>query len=93
MTDWMKEFEDLFQDSDYVDRREGHWCVDGFVDDEKLKNFIDLVKAEERERIVDEFGDFRMMAKGWFGMIKYGRTLRFFLLPHTKHKKGDDETN
>jgi len=48
MKDWMKEFEDLFQDSDYVDRRDGCWCVDGFVDDEKLKNFIDLVKAEER---------------------------------------------
>jgi len=58
---------------------------------------VDQARAEsakeERERIADEFGDFRMMAKGWFGMIKYGRTLRFFLLPHTKHKKGDDESN
>ena len=48
---------------------------------------------EERERIADEFGDFRLMAKGWLGIIKYGRTLRYFLLPHTRHKKGDDETN
>jgi len=58
-----------------------------------LRDELAQARAEERERIADEFGDFRMIIKGWLGIIKYGRTLRFFLLPHTKHKKGDDETN
>jgi len=62
--------------------------VEEFINDELAK-----ARAEERERIADEFGDFRLVAKGWLGIIKYGRTLRFFLLPHTKHKKGDDESN
>jgi len=73
------------------------FTTDGYAYYEELKIFLadELAKAraEERERIADEFGDFRLMAKGWLGIIKYGRTLRFFLLPHTKHKKGDDESN
>jgi len=83
----------LIEQIDNLSRGKGDWVgqIRGVV--KTCDQATQLARAEERERIADEFGDFRLMAKGWLGIIKYGRTLRFFLLPHTKHKKGDDESN
>ena len=50
--DWKKkQFDKMFQDSDYVDRRDGHWCVDGFVFDEKLDDFIQSLLDKQIEEI------------------------------------------
>ncbi len=49
-------------------------------------------RLEERKRLAEEYGDYRYIGqKKGFGRYEIGRTLRFHLLPHTKHKKGDDE--
>ena len=44
------------------------------------------VETEKRviEEIVKQYGDLRLCNK-------HGRTLRFYLLPHFKHKEGDDK--
>lgn len=62
---------------------------------DKKKDFLATmyreVREETKEAIVEEFGEYRLIKKFGLGLIKYGRTLRFYLSPHTKHKEGDDD--
>ena len=61
---WEERFKKLFQESDYVDDRGNHWCVDGFVFKDK---FISLLKEAKEESvrecvgIVDKFPHFNHM--------------------------------
>lgn len=51
-----------------------------------LHKIKDEAKREAIEKVAEEYGDFRISKEN-----KKGRALRFYLLPHTKHKEGDDE--
>jgi len=49
-------------------------------------------KAEEREQIANDFGEFRKISPtDILGRVKWSKTLRYYLLPHTKYKEGDDD--
>jgi len=50
------------------------------------------MEKEFKEEIVSKYGDFRPIVKWGLGLVKYGRTLRFYLLPHTKHTEEDIES-
>lgn len=54
--------------------------------DEWLLTTLTEFEREAIEKLAEEYGDFRISKKN-----KKGRALRFYLLPHTKHKEGDDE--
>lgn len=68
--------------------------IDHLVDtsDSTLSECWDMAGEEEKNNIAEKYGDFRIVRKWGLGLVKYGRALRFFLLPHTKHKEGDDDT-
>ncbi len=55
-----------------------------------IEKVLATVLEEQKKAIVEEYGDYRLVVKKRFG-YEIGRTLRFFLAPHTQHKKGDDE--
>ncbi len=60
------------------------------VTPEAIATALEEQKKDIIQEIVDNYGDYRFVVKKRFG-YEVGRTLRFFLLPHTQHKKGDDE--
>lgn len=69
---------------------ERHESMNDLAHDMKSKlDDIESVKAETRKQLIDEvvekYGDYRIDQSN-----KKGRTLRFYLLPHTEHKPGDD---
>ena len=59
---------------------------------EALNRQREDMEKEFKEEIVSKYGDFRPIVKWGLGLVKYGRTLRFYLLPHTKHTEEDIES-
>ena len=59
---------------------------------EALNRQREDMEKEIKEEIVSKYGDFRPILKWGLGLVKYGRTLRFYLLPHTKHTEEDNES-
>jgi hypothetical protein len=62
---------------------------------EKVQELLALIKARE-EQIIEDYGDFRPIietGRGIFKKREVGKTLRFYLLPHTQHREGDDKSD
>lgn len=71
----------------FIEKFTAYGYIHGEVSD--LESFIQQIIEQEvkkeRERIANEYSDCTYPLKD-----KEGRTIRWYLLPHYKHKEGDD---